>query len=129
MMPQDKRIRMLKNILSERWFESLYMAQPKPLTIKEQYEGCEVSNCSLPFVPPPICGRRGVYHSHVGFVWVSVATRKDTPVIAFKQGVPYAVFPCVAYYDDISIATPLKAEDVPNSVIAWLKENGYTINK
>lgn len=120
---------MLKNALSERGFESLYVAQPKPLTIKEQYEGCEVSNCSLPFVPPPICGRRGMYHPRVRFVWVSVATHKDTPVIAFKQGVPYAVFPCVAYFDDISIATPLKAEDVPNSVIGWLKENGYTINK
>ena len=128
-MQQDKVIMMLRNALTEKGFESLYMAQPKPLTIKEQYEGCEVSNCSLPFVPPPICGRRGMYHPHVRFVWVSVATHKDTPVIAFKQGVPYAVFPCVAYYDDISIATPLKAEDVPNSVIAWLKENGYTINK
>jgi len=128
-MQQDKIIRMLKNILSERGFESLYMAQPKPLTIKEQYEGCEVSNCSLPFVPPPTCGRRGMIFSRVGFIWVAVATHKETPVIAFKQGVPYAVFPCVAYVDDISIGTPLKAEDVPNSAIAWLKENGYTINK
>lgn len=118
---QDK-----KNSLIDKGFVRLYMAQA---TIKEQYEGCEVSNCSLPFVPPPICGRRGMYHPHVRFVWVSVATHKDTPVIAFKQGVPYAVFPCVAYFDDISVATPLKAEDVPNSVIAWLKENGYTINK
>ena len=120
---------MLQNALPKKEFESLYMAQPKPLTIKEQYEDCEVSNCSLPNIPPPICGRRGMYVPRVKFVWVSVATHKDTPIIAFKQGVPYAVYPCVAYMFDISIATPLKAEDVPNSVIGWLKENGYTINK
>lgn len=129
-MPQDKVIRMLRNALNEKEFESLYMAQPKPLTIKEQYEGCKVCHHGeLPLMPPPICGRRGMYFARARFVWVMVATHKDTPVIAFKQGVPYAVFPCVAYFDDVSIATPLKAEDVPNSVIAWLKENGYTINK
>lgn len=121
---------MLRNALTEKAFDGLYIAQPKPLTIKEQYEGCEVCHYgSLPLVPPPICGRRGMIFSRVRFVWVAVATHKDTPVIAFKQGIPYAVFPCVAYVDDISIAKPLKAEDVPNSAIAWLKENGYTINK
>lgn len=125
MMPQDK-----KNSLIDKGFVRLYMAQA---TIKEQYEGCEVCHYgTFPHLPPfvpPICGRRGMIFSRVRFVWVAVATHKDTPVIAFKQGVPYAVFPCVAYVDDISIETPLKAEDVPNSVIGWLKENGYTINK